>query len=62
MLMTIWGGQARKRLEVTVGTFEKEGVATANAPPASADLQGEHEVAADALLSDDVLHGPKCGA
>lgn len=28
----------------------------------SAHLQGEHKVAADALLSDDVLHGAKCGA
>lgn len=29
---------------------------------ASADLQGEDEVAADALLGDDVLHGAKSGA
>lgn len=42
--------------------FPKEGVFAANASPASADLQGEHKVAADALLGDDILHGPKGGA
>lgn len=29
-------------------------------PPAH--LQAEYEVAADALLSDDILHSTKCGA
>lgn len=29
---------------------------------ALAHLQGEHEVAADVLLGDDVLHGPERGA
>lgn len=29
-------------------------------PPAH--LQAENEVAADALLSDDILHSTKCGA
>lgn len=28
----------------------------------SAHLQAENEVAADALLSDDILHSTKCGA
>lgn len=35
---------------------------TLNVLSPSAHLQAEHEVAADALLSDNVLHGAKCGA
>lgn len=35
---------------------------TLNVLSPSAHLQGEHKVAADALLSDDVLHGAKRGA
>lgn len=55
--MTICGGQAREHLKVTVQEFKKRAFLAA-----FADLQGEHKVAADVLLGDDVLHGAKSGA
>lgn len=52
------GDISRLRSELS----QKERGFTVTASAASADLQGEHKVAAEALLGDHVLHGPQGGA
>lgn len=59
MLMTICRGQMWKKQTVKSGVTLGKSISTVNMFSAATRLQGEHKVATDALLSNDVLHGAK---